>query len=70
MQGKGDKYITLKDGKSVNNAQWHTVTYAFDGTHAEFYLDGASIGKIRDNAFAEGRLDSGYGYAWRNQQNE
>ena len=51
MQGKRDKYITLKDGKSVNNAQWHTVTYAFDGTHAEFYLDGASIGKIQTTTY-------------------
>lgn len=54
VQGKGDKYITLKDGKSVNNVQWHTVTYAFDGTHAEFYLDGASIGKFETTHLLKG----------------
>ena len=54
VQGKRDKYITLKDGKSVNNAQWHTVTYAFDGTHAEFYLDGASIGKFETTYLLKG----------------
>ncbi|MFR5557064.1 MAG: LamG-like jellyroll fold domain-containing protein [Coprococcus sp.] len=46
VQGKGDKYITVRNGNSVNNAEWHTVTYAFDGTQAEFYLDGVSIGKF------------------------
>lgn len=54
VQGKGDKYITLHDGKSINNAKWHTVTYTFDGKQAEVYLDGASIGKFETTHLLKG----------------
>lgn len=54
VQGKGDKYITVRNGNSVNNAEWHTVTYAFDGTQAEFYLDGVSIGKFATTHLLKG----------------
>ena len=54
VQGKGDQYITLRDGQSVNNSEWHTVTYAFDGAQAEFYLDGVSIGKFETTHLLKG----------------
>ena len=46
--------ITVRNGNSVNNAEWHTVTYAFDGTQAEFYLDGVSIGKFATTHLLKG----------------
>lgn len=49
---KRDKYITLKDGKSVN-VQAYGIMPLTSCNMQSFYLDGASIGKVRDT-IAEG----------------
>lgn len=38
------KEISLPAGKSLQNTDWHTITYAFDGNHAAIYFDGELAG--------------------------